>query len=131
MILPDVSPHVLFAPCYQGVHLDEMMHVVPFHGLHVVARHRLLPAQSANPDIQALESAAQRFQLADFAAAVAAFWAVVEKVDAAEKRVSLVTASSVEQDKETAKYLAGQGDDDGTEMYNPFAALLKDKVKGK
>lgn len=50
---------------------------------------------------------------------------VVQKVDVADKRVSLTTASSVEQDKETAKYLAGQSDDDGTEMYNPFAALLK------
>ena len=47
---------------------------------------------------------------------------VVEKVDAAEKRISLRPATSVEQDESAASYLAGQ--DDG-ESYNPFAALLK------
>lgn len=48
---------------------------------------------------------------------------VVEKIDVANKRLSLKPASSVEQDKTAAKYMASQ-DDDG-ETYNPFAALLK------
>ena len=48
---------------------------------------------------------------------------VIEKIDAASKRISLKPASSVEQDKTAAKYLSSQ-DDDG-ETYNPFAALLK------
>ena len=50
------------------------------------------------------------------------FDVVVEKVDAAEKRISLRPATSVEQDESAASYLAGQDDD---ECYNPFAALLK------
>ena len=39
------------------------------------------------------------------------------------KRISLKTATSVEQDKTAAKYLSSQDDDGDT--YNPFAALLK------
>ncbi len=49
---------------------------------------------------------------------------VVEKVDAEAKRISLVPASSKEQDETAAKYMGSQDDDDG-ETYNPFAALLK------
>ena len=48
---------------------------------------------------------------------------VVEKIDIASKRISLVPATSKEQDATAAKYLSSQ-DDDG-ETYNPFAALLK------
>lgn len=48
---------------------------------------------------------------------------VVEKLDVANKRISLVPATSKEQDDTAAKYLSSQ-DDDG-ETYNPFAALLK------
>ena len=48
---------------------------------------------------------------------------VVEKINAAEKRLSLKPASSAEQDSAAAKYMSSQ-DDDG-ETYNPFAALLK------
>lgn len=48
---------------------------------------------------------------------------VVEKIDLENKRISLVPATSKEQDETAAKYLSSQ-DDDG-ESYNPFAALLK------
>lgn len=48
---------------------------------------------------------------------------VIEKIDASAKRISLVPASSKEQDDTAAKYLSSQ-DDDG-ETYNPFAAFLK------
>lgn len=48
---------------------------------------------------------------------------VIEKIDAAAKRISLVPASSKEQDETAAKYLSSQ-DDDG-EAYNPFAAFFK------
>lgn len=48
---------------------------------------------------------------------------VVEKIDASQKRISLIPATSKEQDDTAAKYLSSQ-DDDG-ETYNPFAALLK------
>jgi small subunit ribosomal protein S1 len=51
---------------------------------------------------------------------------MVEKVDAGTRRISLKPASSAEQDKTTEKYLSGQDDSD-TEMYSPFAALLKKK----
>lgn len=49
---------------------------------------------------------------------------VIDKIDAENKRISLKTASSVEQDNTAAKYLSSQSDDDG-ETYNPFAAFLK------
>ena len=48
---------------------------------------------------------------------------VVQKIDLENKRISLVPATSKEQDETAAKYLSSQ-DDDG-ESYNPFAALLK------
>ena len=48
---------------------------------------------------------------------------VIEKIDASEKRISLVPATSKEQDETAAKYLSSQDDDGDT--YNPFAALLK------
>lgn len=48
---------------------------------------------------------------------------VIEKIDVQNKRISLVPATSKEQDQTAFKYLQNQ-DDDG-ETYNPFAALLK------
>lgn len=48
---------------------------------------------------------------------------VVDKVDTESKRISLVPATSKEQDETAEKYLSSQ-DDDG-ETYNPFAALLR------
>lgn len=47
---------------------------------------------------------------------------VVKEVKANEKRISLVPATSVEQDNSAATYLHSQSDG---ETYNPFAALLK------
>lgn len=51
------------------------------------------------------------------------FDVVVEKIDSTEKRISLKPASSVQQDNDTAEYMAEQKDDG--ETYNPFADLLK------
>lgn len=48
---------------------------------------------------------------------------IAEKIDAQNKRISLVPATSKEQDETAAKYLSNQNDDG--ENYNPFAALLK------
>lgn len=47
---------------------------------------------------------------------------VIKEIDAKNRRISLVPATSVEQDNSASKYLNSQ--DDG-ETYNPFAALLK------
>ncbi|MCK9171793.1 MAG: S1 RNA-binding domain-containing protein [Treponema sp.] len=47
----------------------------------------------------------------------------IKDVNTSEKRLSLTPTTSVEQDKTTARYMAGQNTDD--EGYNPFAALLK------
>lgn len=47
---------------------------------------------------------------------------VINEIDAKAKRISLLPATSVEQDNAAASYLSSQ-DDGGT--YNPFAALLK------
>ena len=52
------------------------------------------------------------------------FSVVVKEVNVNKQRLSLRPASSVEQDKVTAKYLNSQDDNDG-ETYNPFAQLLK------
>ena len=50
---------------------------------------------------------------------------VVQGVDAKNKRISLTTSESAEQDLETKKYLASNSNDDDGETYSPFAALLK------
>lgn len=55
------------------------------------------------------------------------FDAVIEKIEGAEKRISLSPATSSEQDQTTAQYMAAQEDSDNGETYNPFAALLKKK----
>ena len=52
------------------------------------------------------------------------FSVVVKEVNVNKQRLSLRPASSVEQDKVTAKYLNSQDDSDG-ETYNPFVQLLK------
>jgi small subunit ribosomal protein S1 len=49
----------------------------------------------------------------------------VEKFDKEERRISLAPTQSSELDKTTAKYMDNQDDD--SETYNPFAALLKKK----
>lgn len=49
----------------------------------------------------------------------------IKAIDVDQKRISLTSATSNQQDKDTAKYLGSQQDDGDT--YNPFAALLKKK----
>lgn len=49
----------------------------------------------------------------------------IKGVDSQERRISLRSATSSQQDKDTEKYLGSQKDDGDT--YNPFAALLKKK----
>ena len=49
----------------------------------------------------------------------------IKAVDPEERRISLRSATSSQQDKDTEKYLGSQKDDGDT--YNPFAALLKKK----
>lgn len=48
---------------------------------------------------------------------------VVEKIDEANKRISLRSSASLEQEETASSYMSSQ-DEDG-ETYNPFAALLK------
>lgn len=50
------------------------------------------------------------------------FSVVVKEIDAENKRISLIPATSVEQDNSAASYMSSQ---DTSETYNPFAALLK------
>ena len=49
---------------------------------------------------------------------------VVQKVDAENKRISLIPATSKEQDETAQNYLSSHSDSDG-ETYNPFAAFFK------
>lgn len=53
------------------------------------------------------------------------FDVVIQKIDAADKRISLAPATSNEQDDEASAYLSRQSRSDDGETYNPFAALLK------
>ena len=48
---------------------------------------------------------------------------VIEKIDVAQKRISLKMASSNEQERSAENYISSQKDDG--ETYNPFAILLK------
>lgn len=82
VVLLDVVPHLLLGPRDERVDLDELVHLVPFDDLHVMAGDALVTAQAADPCVQTLKGTSQRFQLADLAAAVAALDAVVEEVDA-------------------------------------------------
>lgn len=50
---------------------------------------------------------------------------VVKSVDEEQRRISLASATSTQQDRDTAQFLGNQRDDGDT--YNPFAALLKKK----
>ena len=52
------------------------------------------------------------------------FSVTVQTVDAENKRISLIPATTTEQDNTAEKYLNSQVADEG-ETYNPFAALLK------
>ncbi len=52
------------------------------------------------------------------------FSVTVQAVDAENKRISLIPATTTEQDNTAEKYLNSQVADEG-ETYNPFAALLK------
>ena len=74
--------HILFAPVDERVHLNQVMNVVPFHYLHILAGYALLLSQSADPYIQSLHCPLQRFQFSYLAAAVSAFYRIIEEVDA-------------------------------------------------
>lgn len=50
---------------------------------------------------------------------------IVEKIDIAEKRISLSTVVSNEEQDNAKEYMNSHKDDDDGETYNPFAALLK------
>lgn len=52
---------------------------------------------------------------------------VVKGVDAAGHRISLIPGTLSEEEQTTQEYFSQQKDDDGTDTYNPFAALLKKK----
>ncbi len=93
-----VAPFGLFVNLAKGI--DGLVHI------------------SALEDVSASTNLAKKFKAGD------KFSVVVEKIDTAEKRISLLPASSAEQDMSAAKYLSSQEDDDG-DTYNPFAALLK------
>ena len=74
--------HILFAPVDERVHLNQVMNVVPFHYLHILAGYALLLSQSADPYVESLHRPLQRFQFSYLAAAVSAFYRIIEEVDA-------------------------------------------------
>ena len=50
---------------------------------------------------------------------------IIDKIDADEKRISLSTVVSNEEEDNAKEYMSSHKDDDDGETYNPFAALLK------
>lgn len=82
MMLLYILLHILFAPVDERVHLNQVMNVVSFHYLHILAGYALLLSQSADPYIQSLHRPLQRFQFSYLAAAVSAFYRIIEEVDA-------------------------------------------------
>ena len=82
MVLLYILLHILFAPVDERVHLNQVVNVVPFHYLHILAGYALLLSQSADPYVESLHRPLQRFQLSYLAAAVSAFYRIIEEVDA-------------------------------------------------
>lgn len=82
MVLLYILLHILFAPVDERVHLNQVMDVVPFHHLHILAGYTLLLSQSADPYVESLHRPLQRFQFSNLAAAVSAFYRIIEEVDA-------------------------------------------------
>lgn len=81
-VLMNILPYLLLSPLDEWVDLDEPVHVVPFHEVHVLTSHALLSSQPAHPYVESLHSPMQWFQLADLTTAMAALYRVIEKVDA-------------------------------------------------
>jgi len=50
---------------------------------------------------------------------------VVQKIDVENKRLSLVPATSKEQDDTASQYMSSHSNDDDGDTYNPFAAFFK------
>lgn len=108
MVLLYILLHILFAPVDERVYLNQVMNVVPFHYLHILAGYALLLSQSADSYVESLHRPLQRFQLSNLAAAVSAFYRIIEEVDAFDsvrpvqvmspmvrQRTSFFTTSSV------------------------------------
>ena len=54
MVLFYIKLHVLFAPVDERVYLNQVVDVVPFHHLHILAGYTLLLSQSADPYVESL-----------------------------------------------------------------------------
>lgn len=96
-IVSRVAPYGVFVELEPG--LDGLVHVSEMEGI------------DRNSNLSKLYKKGDKMTVA------------VKETNITEKRISLSPTTSVEQDKTTARYMAGQNNtDDG---YNPFAALLK------
>ncbi len=73
--------------------------------------------------ISTLENVEQNTNIKKMYKAGAKMSVTVKSVDEKSRRISLLPATSTEQDQTASKYMNSQSDDD--DMYNPFAALLK------
>ena len=82
MVFLYILLHILFAPVDEWVHLNQVVDVIPFHHLHILSGHALLLSQSADPYVETLHRPLQRFQFSNLAAAVSAFYRIIEEVDA-------------------------------------------------
>lgn len=102
----------------EGDKIDGTISKVMDYGLFIA----LEPGIDGLVHISTLENGKRSTNLKKLFKEGAPFSVCVKEVDAAKKRISLVPASSVEQDRTAAQYLENQ---DTADTYNPFASLLK------
>ena len=51
----DIIPHLLFRPRDEGIHLDELVHLVPLYNLHILTGNALFTTQATYPYIKTLK----------------------------------------------------------------------------
>ena len=77
----DIIPHLLFRPRDEGIHLDELVHLVPLYNLHILTGNALFTTQATYPYIKTLKGTLEGFELTNLAATVTALNTIIEKVN--------------------------------------------------
>ena len=63
-----IIPHLLFRPRDEGIHLDELVHLVPLYNLHILTGNALFTTQATYPYIKTLKGTLEGFELTNLAA---------------------------------------------------------------
>ena len=81
-MLLDVVPYLFLSPRDKRINLNELVHGIPLHDLHILTGNTLFTTQSTDPCIETFEGTLQWFQFSNLAATMPTLYGVVEKVDA-------------------------------------------------